>query len=131
MAIFNQNKVILRLDKVLEIYDLGACWSDGMNSLAIETQEPRAQTITINEDSLSVDLMDGRTIIAPLIWYPRLWYGTAEERDNFEIIGDGALIHWHDLDEDLSVGGILAGRRSGESQKSLKKWIEERGARNL
>ena len=101
-----------------------------MNSLAIETQEPRAQAITINEDSLSVDLMDGRTIIAPLIWYPRLWYGTTEERDNFEIIGDGALIHWHDLDEDLSVGGILAGRRSGESQKSLKKWIEERGARN-
>jgi hypothetical protein len=63
-----------------------------MNSLAIETREPRAQAITINEDSLSVDLMDGRTIIAPLIWYPRLWYGTAEERDNFEIICDGALI---------------------------------------
>jgi len=49
---------------------------------AIETIEPRAQAITINEDSRSVDLMNGRTIIAPLIWYPRLWYGTSEERDN-------------------------------------------------
>jgi hypothetical protein len=57
-----------------------------------------------------------------------LCYGTAEERDNFEIIGDGALIHWPDLDEDLSINGILAGRRSGESQKSLKRWIEEREA---
>jgi hypothetical protein len=79
-------------------------WSNGMNSLAIETQEPRAQAITINEDSL------------------------AEERDNFEIIGDGALIHWPDLDEDLSVSGILAGRRSGESQKTLRRWIEKREA---
>ena len=102
-----------------------------MNSLAIETIEPRAQAITINEDSLSVNLMDGRTIIAPLTWYPRLWYGTAEERDNFEIICDEALIHWPDLDEDLSINGILAGRRSGESQKSLKRWIEEHKARNL
>ena len=99
-----------------------------MNSLAIETQEPRAQDIAISEDSLSVDLTDGRTIIVPLIWYPRLWYGTEEERSNFEILSDGTLIHWPDLDEDLSVSGILAGRRSGESQKSLKRWLEERGA---
>jgi Protein of unknown function (DUF2442) len=100
-----------------------------MNSSAIETQEPRAQQIAISEDSLSVDLRDGRTIIVPVIWYPRLWYGTAEERSNFEILSDGTLIHWPDLDEDLSVSGILAGRRSGESQKSLKRWLEERGAR--
>jgi len=59
--------------------------------------------------------MDGRTIIAPLVWYPRLWHGTPEERNNFEIIGDGSIIHWPDLDEDLSVAGLLAGRRSGES----------------
>ena len=62
---------------------------------------------------------------------PRLWYGTAEERDDIEIIGDGALIHCLDIDEDLSVSGILAGRRSGESQKSLKRWVTERKARNL
>ena len=102
-----------------------------MSSLAIDTQEPRAQDMTISEDSLSVDLFDGRTIIVPLIWYPRLWHGTEKERKNFEIIGNGTLIHWPDLDEDHSVSGILAGRRSGESQKSLKKWLEERGARSL
>jgi hypothetical protein len=101
-----------------------------MSSLAIDTQEPRAQDMTISEDSLSVDLFDGRTIIVPLIWYPRLWHGTEEERKNFEIIGNGTLIHWPELDEDLSVSGILAGRRSGESQKSLKRWLEERGARS-
>jgi hypothetical protein len=101
-----------------------------MTSLAVEDQEPRAQDITITEDSLSVDLMDGRTIIVPIVWYPRLWHGTPEERSNFEIIGGGMLLHWPDLDEDLSVDGILAGRRSGENQKSLKRWLEKRMARN-
>jgi len=99
-----------------------------MNSLAIETQEARAQNVTVSEDSLTVDLVDGRTITVPLVWYARLWHGTPEERNNFEIIGDGMIIHWLDLDEDLSVSGILAGRRSGESQQSLKRWLEERAA---
>ena len=99
-----------------------------MNSLAIEIQEPSAQNLTISEDSLTVDLVDGRTIIVPLSWYPRLWHGTREERNNFEIIGNGTLLHWPDLDEDLSVSGILAGRRSGERQQSLKKWLERRRA---
>jgi hypothetical protein len=97
-----------------------------MNSLAVEVQETSAHNVTVSEDSLTVDLVDGRTIIVPLLWYPRLWHGTPEERDNFEIIGDGTFIHWPDLDEDLSVAGILAGRRSGESQQSLKKWLEKR-----
>jgi hypothetical protein len=91
-----------------------------------EIQEARAQQVTVNEDSLMVDLVDGRTIITLLVWYPRLWHGTLEERNHFEIIGDGTLIHWPELDEDLSVTGILAGRRSGESQQSLKKWLEGR-----
>ena len=99
-----------------------------MNSLAVEIQEPIAHHVTVSEDSLTVDLVDGRTIIAPLSWYPRLWYSTAEERNNFEIIGNGTILHWPDLDEDLSVSGILAGRRSGEGQQSLKKWLEERAA---
>jgi len=99
-----------------------------MNSLAIEIQEPSAQNLTISEDSLTVDLVDGRTIIVPLSWYPRLWHGTREERNNIEIIGNGTLLHWPDLDEDLSVSGILAGRRSGESQQSLKKWLKKRRA---
>ena len=101
-----------------------------MNSLVIETQEARAQDMAVNEDSLIVNLIDGRTIIVPLLWYPRLWYGTAEERSHFEIGEDGTLIHWPELDEDLSVEGILAGRHSGESQKSLKKWLAERGSHN-
>jgi hypothetical protein len=100
-----------------------------MNSLVIEVQEATAQNVTVSEASLTVDLVDGRTIIVPLVWYPRLWYGTPEERNHFEIIGDGTLIHWPDLDEDLSVSGLLAGRRSGESQRSLKRWLEGRTAR--
>jgi len=62
----------------------------------------------------------------PLVWYPRLWYGTDQEQSNYEIIGDGTLIHWPDVDEDLSIAGILAGRRSGESKQSLKKWLDQR-----
>ncbi|MGH8548649.1 MAG: DUF2442 domain-containing protein [Methylococcales bacterium] len=98
-----------------------------MNSLVVKViEEPRAQHLAISEDALTVDLADGRTIIAPLLWYPRLWHGTSDERNNFEIIGDGSIIHWPDLDEDLSVSGILGGRRSGESHQSLTRWLEER-----
>ncbi len=97
-----------------------------INSLAFKIQEAYAQSVTVSEDSLTVNLVDGRTIIAPLGWYPRLWHGTPEERSKFEIIGQGTIIHWPDLDEDLSIAGILAGRRSGESQQSLKRWLQER-----
>jgi len=99
-----------------------------MNTLVIEIEEARAQNVAVSEDSLTVDLVDGRTIIVPIVWYPRLWHGTAEERNDFEIIGDGTLIHWHRLDEDLSISGLLAGRRSGESHSSLQRWLEERRA---
>lgn len=84
--------------------------------------------MTVSEDALTVDLVDGRTIIVPLVWYPRLWHGTPEERKHLEIFGGGAYIHWPDLDEDLTVAGLLAGRRSGESPESLKKWLEVRKA---
>jgi hypothetical protein len=97
-----------------------------MNSLAADIHEVRARQITVNEEALTVDLVDGRTIIVPLAWYPRLWHGTPEERGHFKIFGDGAYIHWPDLDEDLTVTGLLAGRRSGESPQSLKKWLEAR-----
>ena len=99
-----------------------------MSSLAVEINEPRAQEVRVSEDSLTVDLTDGRTIIVPLVWYPRLWYGKETERGNFEIIAEGSLIHSPDLDEDLSVTGILAGRQSGESRQSLKKWLAQRAA---
>jgi hypothetical protein len=96
---------------------------------AVEIAEARAQSVAIDEDRLVVELTDGRAISAPLAWYPRLWHGTIEERDCFEIIGDGAYIHWPQLDEDLSVSGILAGRRSGESPASLQQWLDERGSK--
>ncbi len=100
-----------------------------MNSSAVETQEARARKVSVTDEALAVDLVDGRTIIVPLAWYPRLWHGTSEERNNFEIFGDGAYIHWPDLDEDLTVAGLLAGRRSGESPQSLKKWLKPRQAK--
>ncbi|MBU4225586.1 MAG: DUF2442 domain-containing protein, partial [Chloroflexi bacterium] len=86
----------------------------------------QAQNVTVTEDTLVVDLTDGRTISVPLAWYPRLLYGTPQERANFEIIGDGKYIHWPGLDEDLTIAGILAGRPSSESQRSFKKWLEAR-----
>ena len=100
-----------------------------MDSSAVETQEARARKVTVTEEAVTVDLVDGRTIIVPLAWYPRLWHGTPQERHNFEIFGDGAYIHWPDLDEDLTVAGLLAGLRSGESPQSLKKWLKARQAK--
>ena len=100
-----------------------------MSTLAVEIAEARAQSVETDEDRLVVDLTDGRTIIAPLAWYPRLLHGKPQERAHYEIIGDGAYIHWPDLDEDLTVLGILTGRRSGESPASLKKWLAEKGAK--
>ena len=99
-----------------------------MSSLAIDIQEAQAQSASVNDEALTVDLVDGRTIIVPLLWFPRLWHGRQQERDHFEIFGDGAYIHWPDLDEDLSVEGIILGRASGESQASLKRWLESRKA---
>lgn len=100
-----------------------------MSSSAAEQKEPRARNVLVSEESLTVDLTDGRTIIVPLVWFPRLWHGTAEERNDFEIFGDGAYIHWPDLDEDLTVAGLLAGLPSSEAPQSVKKWLEARGQR--
>jgi len=99
-----------------------------MSSLAIEIQEARARTARVTDDALEVELTDGRTIIVPLAWYPRLWHGTVKERQRLEIFGDGAYLHWPALDEDLSVAGLLAGQRSGESLESLDKWLASRKA---
>ena len=98
-----------------------------MDSSAVETQEARARKVTVTEEAVTVDLVDGRTIIVPLAWYPRLWHGTPEERNHFEIFGDGTYIHWPDLDEDLTVAGLLAGFPSGENPQSLKSWLDGRG----
>lgn len=97
-----------------------------MSTLVIDVESVRAQSIEIDQESLKVNLVEGRTIIVPLAWYPRLWYATSAERSHYEIIGDGMYLHWPDVDEDLSVAGVLAGRRSGESQESLKRWLAKR-----
>jgi len=100
-----------------------------MSSSAPDTiTEPVAAHVGVTDDSVVVDLADGRTIIAPLAWYPRLWHGTPEERMQVEIIGGGTLLHWPDLDEDLSVSGILAGRPSGESDASFRRWLAARNS---
>jgi hypothetical protein len=79
----------------------------------MRTSEPRAgekiNAVRIDEDTLTVDLADGRTVITPLAWYPRLLHATPEQRKNFVISGAGFGIHWPDVDEDLSVHGMLAG----------------------
>jgi Protein of unknown function (DUF2442) len=97
-----------------------------MNTSTTEIQVAMAQRLTVTEDTLTVDLVDGRTISVPLGWYPRLLHGPPEERNHWRLIGGGEGIHWPDLDEDISVENLLAGKPSGESQLSLKRWLEER-----
>jgi len=97
-----------------------------MNTLELEIRTIAAQRITVSEDALSVDLTDGRTVTVPLAWYPRLLHGTPKERNKWCLIGEGEGIHWPDLDEDISVESIVLGRRSGESQRSFKEWLEQR-----
>jgi hypothetical protein len=99
-----------------------------MSISGIEFREAVAPGVTAGEEALSVDLADGRTITAPLAWFPRLAHGTAAERANWRLIGCGAGIHWPDLDEDISVESLLAGRRSGETQESLRRWLKARKA---
>ena len=83
----------------------------------------------MTEDTLQVELSDGRTISVPLAWYPRLVQADKEESDRWELIGEAQGIHWPDLDEDISVEGLIAGRQSGESQRSFKRWLEARANR--
>jgi len=100
-----------------------------MNISAIEKEIPKAEDVKITDDTLSVDLSDGRTISVPLEWFPRLVHATLEERNNWRLIGKGHGIHWEDIDEDISVKGLLAGKPSGESQASFKKWLSQRQSR--
>ena len=87
---------------------------------------PSAVDVEVTDDELIVQLEGGRTLTAPLVWYPRLLHGSKRERARWRFIGRGVGIHWPALDEDISVEGLLAGRRSGENQKSLKRWFEGR-----
>jgi hypothetical protein len=93
----------------------------------LETERDNvALSVFFSEDSLTVGLDDGRSLSVPLAWYPRLLHGTVAERENYELIGEGEGIHWPELDEDISVKGLLAGRPSAESAASLAKWRQRR-----
>lgn len=98
-----------------------------MTSLTIDLLDiPKIQAIKITDDTLSVDLSDGRTISVPLAWYPRLLHGSMEERQDWRLISNGEGIHWNQLDEDISVRNIIFGQPSGESQKSFQRWLTQR-----
>ncbi|TRU52317.1 MAG: DUF2442 domain-containing protein [Microcystis aeruginosa Ma_QC_Ca_00000000_S207] len=86
------------------------------------------QQLAITDDTLTVDLSDGRTISVPLAWYPRLQNGSTEERNDYRFIAAGNGIHWNQLDEDISIKNLILGQPSGESQKSLKRWLNNRVA---
>lgn len=97
-----------------------------MSSSTTETRLSQAHSVSVTADALTVDLADGRTISVPIGWYPRLLQGRPEERSNWRLISGGEGIHWPDLDEDISVENLLAGKISGESQRSFKRWLEQR-----
>ena len=88
---------------------------------------PTAAKVTATDAALIAELTDGRVISAPLGWYPRLVHATPTERANIELYGNGT-IHWPDLDEDISVEGLLAGRRSLESEASFARWLAAKRA---
>ena len=98
----------------------------GMPSATVTLTLPRAIAVTVTDDTLAVELDDGRSIAVPIGWYPRLAHGSPKERNNFQIAGAGYGIHWPDLDEDIGVEGLLAGKKSAEDPKSFERWLQRR-----
>jgi hypothetical protein len=99
-----------------------------MRTSTVDVEVPGATSVRVTEDSLTVELSDGRTIAVPLDWYPRLVHATPDERDNYELYAERQHIHWPELDEDIGVEGLLEGRASGESAKSFQRWLEAKRA---
>jgi hypothetical protein len=96
-----------------------------MSTLVLEV-EPAISEAAVTDEELALDLTDGRSIRVPLSWYPRLFFASTAERQHFFLLGDGYAIEWPDLDEHIGIEGLLAGRHSGESQQSLKRWLASR-----
>ena len=99
-----------------------------MNTSMVEIELPAALGVATTEDTLTVDLSDGRTVSVPLAWYPRLLHANAKERSAWRVIGQGHGLHWESIDEDVSVENLLAGHPSGESQQSFEQWLVTRPA---
>ena len=97
-----------------------------MTTSSIDLKSALAQSLQVTADTLHVELADGRTLAVPVTWYPRLAHGTPAERAQWQLIGHGHGIHWPQLDEDISVEDLLAGRRSSETQASLQRWLGSR-----
>ncbi|MBK9246610.1 MAG: DUF2442 domain-containing protein [Ignavibacteria bacterium] len=92
--------------------------------------EGEVESVQFDHTCIHVTMTDGRTISVPLSWYPRLQHATTDELNNWELCGGGYGIHWEQLDEDLSIQGLLAGSKSGESQASFEKWLANRKQNN-
>ena len=99
-----------------------------MSSSTTRITVVRAEDMIVTEDALAVELSDGHSISVPLAWYPRLVHGKPGERSNGRLVGQGVGINLPALDEDISVENLLAGQASGESQRSLKKWLSQRAS---
>ncbi|MCK5241655.1 DUF2442 domain-containing protein [bacterium] len=99
-----------------------------MTILMHEIIVPIAENVSVTEDTLSVDLHDGRTLSVPLAWFPRLLHANAEEKRNWRLMGKGQGVHWEAIDEDINIEGLLLGKASGESQKSFQKWLDHRNS---
>ena len=97
-----------------------------MSTSGPELKAVAAISVSLTDDELVADLNDGRSIAVPLAWFPRLAHGTPGERANWRLTGGGEGVHWPDLDEDISVVSLLAGRRSGETDESLRRWLGRR-----
>jgi hypothetical protein len=96
-----------------------------MTTLTLDT-EPLATKINVTDEKLVIELVDGRSLIIPLSWYPRLLSASHKERHNWQLLGDGYAIEWIDLDEHIGIEGLLAGKRSGESHQSFARWLATR-----
>ena len=99
-----------------------------MTAVLVKRPSVQATYVVVAEQSLTVSLADGREITLPLDWYPRVAYGTPSERNDWRLVGDGSAVYWPSLDENLTVDGFLAGHRSKETSRSLKKWAAARAA---
>jgi hypothetical protein len=97
-----------------------------MSSSTVDAQLATAINVSLDDANVSFELADGRIVSAPIAWYPRLMHGTPAERNEWRLIAGGRGIHWPALEEDVSVENLLNGQPSGESQSSLKTWLEQR-----
>ena len=93
-----------------------------MTTSSVATETAAAKNVRVTDRELVVELRDGRVVSVPLAWYPRLAEGSPRERGRWELLGPGIGVHWPDLDEDISIDGLLQGLPSGESLTSLNEW---------